>query len=175
MTIRIPVSHRQYALLDAEDAARVLPFRWYAMRQNGRWFAASTRRTGLRSDDRHLTLYLHRLILDASDGTLVVHVNGDTLDNQGQNLALVDRAQLAAMRRMNRHNTSGYRGVWQDMRTGRWRAGLTVGGRKISLGRYATTAEAARAWDAKAVEVYGSLAALNFPRQVGDGHGTSPR
>jgi hypothetical protein len=41
MTIRIPLNHRQFALLDADDAARVLPLRWFAMRQNGRWFAAT--------------------------------------------------------------------------------------------------------------------------------------
>jgi hypothetical protein len=169
MTIRIPLNHRRFALFDADDAARVLSFRWYAMRQNGRWFAASTRRTGPRSDDRHITLSLHRLILDAPEGTLVAHLNGEMLDNRRASLMVVNRAQLAAMRRRNRNNTSGYRGVWQDRKTGRWRAMLRVGGRKLSLGRNATAAEAARAWDAKVVEVYGSLAALNFPQHAGEG------
>jgi hypothetical protein len=60
-------------------------------------------------------------------------------------------------------NTSGYRGIAMDKRTGRWRATIHANGKNRNLGFYATAEEAARAYDAKARELLGDKARLNFP------------
>jgi hypothetical protein len=43
-TVRIPLTHRKDALIDAEDLPRIAPDRWYAMRQDGRWFGVCASR-----------------------------------------------------------------------------------------------------------------------------------
>ena len=68
---------------------------------------------------------------------------------------------------LRRANTSGYRGVaFRRPRAGRqggWTARLTFNGRRIWLGLFATKEAAAIAWDAKAIELLGDSARLNFP------------
>lgn len=60
-------------------------------------------------------------------------------------------------------NTSGYRGVQQDKRTGRYRATIRAEGKNRNLGFTATAEEAARLYDAAARELLGDTARLNFP------------
>lgn len=73
-------------------------------------------------------------------------------------------ARVGAMRRANR---SGYRGVaFKRPRAGRqggWTARFAVDGRRLWLGLFATREAAARAWDAKAIELLGPSAVLNLP------------
>jgi len=59
-------------------------------------------------------------------------------------------------------NTSGYVGVTRNQHGG-WNAQITVDKRNTYLGRFDTSEEAARAYDAKARELYGDTARLNFP------------
>ncbi|HEX6796370.1 MAG TPA: HNH endonuclease [Ktedonobacterales bacterium] len=64
-------------------------------------------------------------------------------------------------RRLRASNSSGYRGVRRIGR--RWCAGLHAAGIAKHLGMFDTAEEAARAYDAAALEVYGDRAILNFP------------
>jgi hypothetical protein len=50
---------------------------------------------------------LHRLILPVTDGQVVDHINGNTLDNRRANLRAVDNS----INGLNRHNTQGCCGV----------------------------------------------------------------
>lgn len=58
-----------------------------------------------------------------------------------------------------------FKGVWFTgaHRKRPWRACVCDNHRKIHLGRFSTEEEAARAYDAKAREMYGEKAVLNFP------------
>lgn len=60
-------------------------------------------------------------------------------------------------------NTSGYRGVHSDNRAKYWRAEIIANGQKYRLGSFKTAQEAAQAYDAKAIELLGDNAILNFP------------
>jgi len=166
---RILLDHGLSALVDHADLLRLAPFRWRAECRNGRWFAIHRERGSDGSGARWRTILLHRMLLDAPPGTLVVHVNGNSLDNRRSNLRVATRREVGMQRRPNRKNASGYKGVTRERRTGRWRAVLTVAGEKVPLGYYATAEEAARVYDAKAVELYGELARLNFPVSAGVG------
>ena len=73
--------------------------------------------------------------------------------------------QMANTRKRRQANrTSQYKGV-QRIKTSRikpWRAIITIEGRPKHLGCFATEQEAARAYDARAVELYGEFASTNF-------------
>ena len=62
---------------------------------------------------------------------------------------------------------SKFKGVFLDTRRNKWRAHINLNGKKQWLGRYDSEEEAARAHDAKAIELFGIFADLNFrPRKV---------
>lgn len=60
-------------------------------------------------------------------------------------------------------NTSGFRGVSLNARSGLWHAQIKIDGKQTYLGRAATPAEAARVYDAAARKHFGDFARLNFP------------
>jgi len=72
-------------------------------------------------------------------------------------------SQNSQNRRLSCVNRSGFKGVsWNESRK-KWRAGICIEGKSIHLGRFTSAQEAARAYDAKAIELFGEFACLNFP------------
>lgn len=144
-------------LIDAEDFPRVAMHTWGIVK-NGSGVIGYVRTT---EGDAHTKL--HRFILGC--GKLagpVDHINNDPLDNRKCNLRVVTQ-QLNCMNRRKRENTkSPFIGVYPS--GGKWIARINAGGRKITVGIFASEESAARARDAKAVELYGPYAKLNFPR-----------
>lgn len=112
------------------------------------------------------TILMHRQILGVIDRlTLVDHINGNTLDNRRCNLRLCTYSQNGANRRLNKNNKTGYKGVQKYHKKGKWKAIIQpklAGERKILfLGIYDSPEDAARAYNEKAFEIYGSAALLN--------------
>jgi len=63
-------------------------------------------------------------------------------------------------------SSSQFRGVALFKDRGRWGAWITRDGKRFYLGSFPDEAEAARAYDAAARELYGNAAALNFPADI---------
>ena len=61
--------------------------------------------------------------------------------------------------------TSRFRGVSWAANCGRWRAVITSHDEKIHLGLYDDEEDAALAYDAKAIQLHGRRAKVNFPRE----------
>lgn len=78
-------------------------------------------------------------------GEVVDHINGNPLDNRRCNLRAVTPTQNAQNRRLQRNNTSGYRGVSFDKSRGVWQAMACHNGRQVSCGRHPTKELAAEA------------------------------
>jgi hypothetical protein len=152
------------ALIDAEDAERVGPFTWCL--GNG-YVHAHVRGTG-RKNRRFV--YLHRLILNAPDGSTVDHRNGNRLDNRKANLRLATVGENGRNRPAPRSSTSGYKGVTWRADGNRWQVGIQHEGKSIYIGRFAKIEDAARAYDEKARELFGEFAWLNFPADMENGH-----
>jgi hypothetical protein len=89
---------------------------------------------------------------------VIDHRDGNPLNNRWSNLRLSTYSDNAANRRRMRSNTSGYKGVGFDRRTGKWRALISKDGRLYCLGRYATAEEAHEVYVAKARELFGEFA-----------------
>jgi hypothetical protein len=81
-------------------------------------------------------------------------------------------ATAAAMGQGQQARTSAYRGVGWCKRTGKWYASLWDKGHSQHLGYFATEGEAAQAYDARARQLRGVVAQLNFPGE-GERQGTA--
>lgn len=148
--VAIPLSGKHgkglVAYVSPEDAERVLAHRWHG--------AKFSRMVYAKTNVRGASALLHRFIMQAPPGTIVDHEDRDPLNCIRANLRFATCRQNVA----NRRPTRGLRYKGITKRKGRWTATIA-----ICLGTYDTPEEAARAYDAKAKELHGEFAYLNFP------------
>ncbi len=147
------------AVVDDCDFDLVSAFTWHANKRGGTVYVeASIMRDGVKT-----RLKMHRLIMGATKGIEVDHINGIGLDNQRSNLRVATRSQNSANRGNNRK--AGFRGVYRTS-GGKFEVRLTVRPKVHYLGRFISADEAARAYDAAALAAFGEFARLNFPTGV---------
>lgn len=91
--------------------------------------------------------------------TTVDHIDGDTLNNQRNNLRLASYRENSANQRMCSANTSGFKGVY--LHKGKLVAYIRVNYRRIHLGAYQSKTEAAEAYDLAAIKHFGEFALTN--------------
>ena len=92
-------------------------------------------------------------------GSHLDHVNCDRLDNRPENLRpATDQQNAGNVSRLFKHNKSGYRGVSQNSRSGKWHAQIKIFGKQTYLGRFDTPEEAAQAYAKAAKRHFGEFA-----------------
>lgn len=157
MTRHIPLTQNQVALVDDQDFEWLSQWNWYAEKNGKTWYAA--RFEGPWPIHKHVLM--HRAILPSPDTVRVDHKDRNGLNNRRENLRLATLSQSMANRGMQRNNTSGFIGV---MRLGnKFVARVGLNRKHINIGSFDSAIDAALARDAKAVELYGDFAVLNFP------------
>lgn len=145
--------------IDPEDAERVLLYKWsFAHGSDGRNYVRGIDR----STKPPKQIKMHRYLLDAPEGMQVDHINGDPLDNRRENLRLATPAQNQANRRKRSGGSSVYKGVSWHKKGRAWRATINLDRKQIHLGFFKDQTEAAKAYDAKAKELFGEFAYLNL-------------
>lgn len=161
--IEVPLTQGKVALIDDEDAERVLAYKWTALstRKPGRWYA----RRSVWIDEKSTTIYLHRFIANAPREVHIDHRNGDGLDNRKENLRIVTNAQNHQAAKVKAGKT-GFRGVCVSKSGKRFHARLSVSGQKVYRNGFLKAEEAARAYDELAKQYHGEFATLNFPDEV---------
>ncbi len=111
--------------------------------------------------EAYALLYLHRVLLEAKDGEYIDHINGDRLDNRKDNLRKCSMSENLMNRGKQKNNSSGYKGVSLDKSRNKWQAQIQKNGKNISLGRFYTREDAARAYDKAAVEFHQEFSRIN--------------
>lgn len=89
------------------------------------------------------------------------HINRDKTDNMWTNLRECDVSKNNANKSRQKNNTSGYKGVGWFKRDEKWRAVIQYKGKYIHIGYFDCKHEAARAYNKKALELFGEFAHLN--------------
>jgi len=158
---RVPlVNDKGTALIWACDYELVSQYRWYLKPADVVHRAAYARRVYRTPDGRSHTQLMHQLITGQMN---MDHKNFDGLDNRRSNLRPADDSQSSAHQRKQSNNTSGFIGVSWEKRRNRWIARIRKNGKVAWQANFADLEEAALARDAKALEIYGEYAVLNFP------------
>lgn len=155
MSKYIPLKHDQYAIVDDTDHEYLSRFKWYYHR-----YVYRPARDGIVGR----TVAIHREIMKPSPGYSVDHINGDPLDNRRCNLRICTQSQNSANSKIRKNKISKFKGVvrLKDCENNPWMARIRCQGQDVYLGCFPTQEDAARAYDAKAKELFGEFAKLNF-------------
>ncbi len=110
---------------------------------------------------------MHRVIMSAKKGQMVDHKNGNTLDNRECNLRFCTKRQNIFNSKPPKRGSSNYKGV-RKQPNGTWRSYIKDDNNKvISIGKFQSEIEAAKAYDECAIKLRGEFAWLNFPETRG--------
>lgn len=102
-------------------------------------------------------LYLHTLLTGCIQTD---HRDLNRLNNRRKNLRSATTSQNVANRPLSSLNTSGFKGVRRSRN--KWRADIRQNGIKKSIGTFNNIVDAAKAYDAAAIQIFGEFARLNF-------------
>lgn len=91
----------------------------------------------------------------------VDHIDGCRQNNLIENLRGATRQQNAGNARLNANNTTGYKGVSRNARTGYYHAQLKIDGKQTYLGRAHDPIIAAEIYNAAAIAHFGTFAKVN--------------
>lgn len=116
--MEIPLSRGYFAVIDENDFDLIKGMKWHAINCRGRVYAISSRRKDSPS------ILMHRLILGASNGKLVDHIDCDGLNNRRANLRECTAFENMQHRKLHKNSKSGFKNVWQEVVNGqmKWRA-----------------------------------------------------
>ncbi len=156
----VPLTQGQVALVDDEDADRILVHRWFAM------WDPSTRSYRAARKIRREVVYLSTFIIGQPGDVQIDHANHNTLDDQRQNLRVATGSQNSANRRRRSDNTTGFIGVYWRAERKKWSAMIRVNGVLKHLGYFDLPEEAAQKRDEAAYSEFGEFATLNFPKET---------
>lgn len=135
---------RHVILFDEEDAVEVLRHNWHVTPRGPQFYAATNIRG---SDGRRRLLYMHNLVSGIKGPD---HVNRNGLDNRRCNLRPATRSQQGANR-----TARAFKGVGANG------ARFVARCRQRHLGTFDTPEEAALAYNAEAIRLWGEFAKLN--------------
>jgi hypothetical protein len=148
-----PLTQGYSAVIDAADVPLVEGLNWCAVKADSGLVYAY--------NGGNVKKRLHQFLTGAAPGVFHDHRDGDGLNNRRANI----RVATARQNSQNVRPKVPMKGVGKH--GSGWRARITVDGRRIGLGLFATEAEAGVAYDEAAKMHFGEFARLNFPAEGG--------
>lgn len=162
---KIPLTQGEFAIVDDRDFEELSRWRWsLVVCKSGIKYAA--RGTRNRKEGTQETILMHRQITRAPKGKRIDHRDGDGLNNRRKNLRFATPHQNCCNSKKPLTNRSGFKGVFANHYQGKRKSStyFTASirkGKSIHIGSFKTAEEAAKAYNAKALELFGEFARLN--------------
>ncbi len=160
---RIPLTQGTFALVDDKDFDYLNQWKWCVYNKNNFLYVIR----GIKKGNKTISVRMHRVITGAPKGMEVDHRNHNGLDNSRCNLRICTRSQNQHNQKLRaKSKTSKYKGVCWNKSDNRWYALIGLHGKQFFLGSFKNEIEAARAYDAKAMELHGEFAYINFREET---------
>lgn len=161
----IPLGNKFWTIVDESDYEWLMQWKWFAKKnRNGGYYVYRNMHV---SKGKATIVAMHTVIANRSGKDEVDHADRCGLNNSRLNLRPCDSWQNRANRIANRKSVTGFKGVflrpWKKHK--RYEARIGFQRKTISLGYFVFSEEAARAYDRKAIELFGEFALLNFPKE----------
>lgn len=148
-TVKVRTSRGDIVLVDADDLPIVGQHSWHL---NCYGYAKS------KINYKHILM--HRMIMgDIPSGMVIDHINGNKLDNRKANLRVCTQGQNAT-NCSKRSRNKKYKGVYLSY-GGKFRAKISKDGIDYCLGSFTEERDAAKAYNDKAIELFGKYARVN--------------
>jgi hypothetical protein len=158
---QIPLTKGQFALVDDEDFECLNQFKWHAIKCPTTYYAC--RKDYNKETKKEKSLLMHRFILGLTDLKIQGdHIDHNGLNNQRYNLRPSTGAQNARNKKAIKGTSSDYKGVYWCKAMNKWKATIKINQKSIHLGYFDDEIECAKAYDKKAIELFGEFAWLNF-------------
>jgi len=163
----ISLTQGQVTLVDDENYEELSQRKWLAhyinRGKNENCYAMrSVYLGGGRKNKKYKPVKMQNEIMNPPEGMVVDHINGNGLDNRKFNLRICTQQQNV----QNSRSKGKFKGAYDSKeknRKKRWISKIGLNGKTIHIGHFKTEKEAARAYDKKAIELFGEFANLNFP------------
>lgn len=156
----IQLTQSKVALVDDEDFEYLNQFKWHARKCGNSFYARKN--IGTIENANRGTHLMHRIIMNATDPQICVdHKDGNGLNNQKSNLRICNHQQNNMNQRHIQNGSSIYKGVCWHKEAKKWVSNIHFN-KMIYLGLFDNETEAAKAYDQKAIELFGEFARLNF-------------
>jgi hypothetical protein len=154
----IKLSQGQIALVDDEDYDFLMQWHWHAVKPKNIYYAL----TNIWINGKRTSKRMHTLLVSVPEGMVIDHKDRNGLNNQRSNLRVCTLSQNSANSRPA--GKSKYLGVSYLIQNNHSyiQAQICKDHKVIHIGMFSTEEEAARAYDAKAKEIHGEFANLNF-------------
>lgn len=149
----IPLTQGQVAIVDDEDFGVLSAYKWHA-----HWMPRS-KTFYARREEAGVIISMHRIVCGVGPGQEVDHRDHNGLHNWRNNLRPCTTQQNIWNQRKKKS-----RSAWKGVKPcgSKWRAQITVSGKRIHLGYYVEEKDAAIAYDKAARRYFGEFAYLNF-------------
>ena len=157
----IPLTKGKHVVLDDCDYEALVDVKWYALTTaSGNIYAARSMGKGKG------VVLMHRLIMGNPKGKFVDHIDRDTLNNRRSNLRICTTSQNTMnSAKGSMKCSSRFKGVsfdkWTLNKVNKWRSCIWKDGRFNHIGHFLTQEDAAKAYNKKAMELFGEFAYMN--------------
>ena len=157
---QIPLTQGKYAIVDNADYEWLNQWKWCAEKIGNIYYAVRT----IKINGKNIPQLMHRLILGLikGDGKLTDHHNHNGLDNRLENLRICNNSQNHHNQLPQKDCISKYKGVGWFKRDKKWCARICMNRKHYHIGYFDTETKAAKAYDKKALELFGEYACINF-------------
>ena len=153
----VPLTQGLEAVIDLQDISCVSGSNWYAFGRGKHKYAA---RWSFGDEGKKLIL-MHRHILQPPNEMDVDHADGNGLNNRRSNIRIATRSQNMHNKKMQRNNTSGFKGVHWDRNKKKWQANIKLNDKRHYIGLFNSAEEASEAYRAASEKLH-----LDFARMA---------